>query len=1229
MGDKANGASSELERIDAEIACEIRLSLVLYGGVSLAVYMNGVCQELLNLVKATSPRAMLDASDLQTKLRQQYQLAARITSAEIEAGYRSFVRASTQRADSAIESLDVANASVGEIVDLLGDRPLRRRVVIDVLSGSSAGGLNALFMSRALLHNGDLSSIAELMVEKADFQTLLNDQPTGESVPWPKSLLDGDEFYRLLVGALDDQRGEGTPLTEALDCYMTMTDLKGVPAPRARLADATFIDELQHRAVAHLRYGTRSSYGAERNDFFGAAGESSPIEPFLAFVGRATAAHPAAFHPAQLRQLSDLLERQPPFAPDDPRWTSLVEPSYHGRSLEQRWFSDGGDLDNKPFTHAIEPVDDRRATIPIERRIVYVEPDPGSFGDSWSSPAAPPLAGYTLGAFTLPRQEGIVDDLKRIDERNVVAARLKSSLRDVRTSVIVGAAGRFENATSVRWERQRATRATRLLYELERHRGVVDDLCDWVAELARRAGHATVSRDEARASVDKALTSALTLAANADAQAQAQAQADTAQQPTVTEQFRATDKRGDAGPVVDDKDSLSRRRILLWHDVRYRLRRLNLLDQLLSEMQSETTIDGPSRIAQLREEVSSRSDASQSDRSTTPLVKRLVEAFATLKDSLSTAPGEALDEQSPSEVSASLEDLLNAGLVGSKPEDRVLIEDLLREIDSSPASDRLPFGYRSYRKRFNETYVHLTSAIRTLWLDDAYESNSVLDSWSNRRDSETKRADSADMSQRQTAVIELTRAIDKFRTCADRASGLDALADEAIQARDKLLRTLLPATAHHAREVVRAACDERIFSAWVDFDDYDIHLLPRYGLIEGELSRIETTRFSPIDATSMHCDPTAVKLGGAAVAHFGAFFDKRWRRNDILWGRLDASEMIIRMLLPRRDNEPAIMAAVRDQLIRQAQLAIIDESRDAIDDIADLENHPVGLRKDMDASNVHAYLSDKLDLSLSIVGDEKRAAKRTDLVRRVPRVIGKMLALRDIDPWDNPPKASTARSIERAGQVGTSVVELAVPKGRLAKLARYALLPILFLGGVAGLVVAYGDEQRLWMLLPLGALMVALGLEAGARRLRSGDQPRAGDALTALGGGLVFASLVMPGTRHLSDPARAWFYTMQFVTAVAGLIAIALLDLIGTRTWLRRAIAVVLTLAAAAALIGAWIVDAHALLFVLGAIALAATGAGLSIALSSLQGLIGNLAEPKREPTRERGSGNHADGTPR
>ena len=38
----------------AVVAKEIRFSVVMYGGVSLAIYMNGVTQELLHMVRSTA-----------------------------------------------------------------------------------------------------------------------------------------------------------------------------------------------------------------------------------------------------------------------------------------------------------------------------------------------------------------------------------------------------------------------------------------------------------------------------------------------------------------------------------------------------------------------------------------------------------------------------------------------------------------------------------------------------------------------------------------------------------------------------------------------------------------------------------------------------------------------------------------------------------------------------------------------------------------------------------------------------------------------------------------------------------------------------------------------------------------------------------------------------------------------------------------------------------------------
>src|SRR5262249_47516364 len=86
-------------------------------------------------------------------------------------------------------------------------------------------------------------------------------------------------------------------------------------------------------------------------------------------------------------------------------------------------------------------------------------------------------------------------------------------------------------------------------------------------------------------------------------------------------------------------------------------------------------------------------------------------------------------------------------------------------------------------------------------------------------------------------------------------------------------------------------------------------------------------RIAPEDATSLIDEreesqkPNGrVKLAGTSLHHFGAFLDRVWRQNDIMWGRLDGAERLITMLLPYPED-----ALVRKALIMEAHAAILRE----------------------------------------------------------------------------------------------------------------------------------------------------------------------------------------------------------------------------------------------------------------------------------------------------------------
>jgi hypothetical protein len=160
-------------------------------------------------------------------------------------------------------------------------------------------------------------------------------------------------------------------------------------------------------------------------------------------------------------------------------------------------------------------------------------------------------------------------------------------------------------------------------------------------------------------------------------------------------------------------------------------------------------------------------------------------------------------------------------------------------------------------------------------------------------------------------------------------SALDGL-DEAL---NKVLWALFDGAIEKIRPGFSANCSSlstpsaaasRIVRYYYDFfDEYDSVLYPiGYGTNIGEAALVDVIRVSPDDATSI-LDEAATgkpKLAGAKLGHFGAFLDAVWRRNDILWGRLDGAERIVEsMLLGVADKDEI------ERLIKEAQKAILQE----------------------------------------------------------------------------------------------------------------------------------------------------------------------------------------------------------------------------------------------------------------------------------------------------------------
>jgi predicted acylesterase/phospholipase RssA len=359
---------------------EIRLGLVLYGGVSLAVYMNGVCQEFYNAIRG----------------RGIYKLLKALTDSDI---------------------------------------------VVDIVSGTSAGGVNGVLLSYAIANSNleeatNFQKFTELWREQGDIQKLLRKS-------WPKikffSFLDGEEFYQKrfeeafqepVFPSIEDWYSD----FGELDLFITATDFNGK-------TNQTFdnvgkvIDVKDHKAFFHLKYRQDQSEYVENP--FRIFPENTITQTALAKLCRATSCFPVAF-PVVTVELSPEDHEKPDTdaIKVDRRlveWGQLqdrdLEPNYRDNKRNYPiYLIDGGVLDNRPFTYTVEAIYGRTAYRRVERLLFYLDPTPDRFfGDvTQKERNIPPVDKVLIGALTgLPSYQSITKDLQLIEEGNRKVTRYK------------------------------------------------------------------------------------------------------------------------------------------------------------------------------------------------------------------------------------------------------------------------------------------------------------------------------------------------------------------------------------------------------------------------------------------------------------------------------------------------------------------------------------------------------------------------------------------------------------------------------------------------------------------------------------------------------------------------------------------------------------------------------------------------------------------------------------
>jgi patatin-related protein len=360
--------------IDTE---EVRLATTMTGGVSLAVWMGGVAREIDLVLQASRARrhaGLTDGTDGRGSL------------------------------SAAEEGNRARYGQLLELLDILVD--------VDVLSGTSAGGINAVLLGYARARNLDLGELRNLWLEAGAMLDLLR-TPTDGDVG---SLLYGDR--RLLRDLDSTLRGLGEnkpapPRPASTTLYVTTTLLTG---ETSRITDAvgTLVQDTYHRGLFTFTEADLVQPG---------------IEGALAVAARSTASFPGAFEPAYVPyDKGAAKDGDIPLRPPMQKYADITR---------SHWVADGGLLDNQPLDVLLQRIFDRPARRPVRRVLLFVVPTTGPAPDlTKAAPGADPAQPFGL-------LDGLLHDLAAatsqsisVDLRAIVEHNDRTSARhDLRTQL--------------------------------------------------------------------------------------------------------------------------------------------------------------------------------------------------------------------------------------------------------------------------------------------------------------------------------------------------------------------------------------------------------------------------------------------------------------------------------------------------------------------------------------------------------------------------------------------------------------------------------------------------------------------------------------------------------------------------------------------------------------------------------------------------------------------------
>ena len=832
-----------------ELENETRFAVVMYGGISLAIYIHGVTQELYSLVRATARRE--DG---------EYLLAPK----------------------------DLHGAEF--IYRALGET-LKTRFVVDILSGTSAGGINAVYLAKALVYNQSINKLKELWINEGDINLLVND---GESLQGlsglklqfpPSSLLNNQRMYYKLLDAFKKMETSSTsnsekvsPYVQELDLSVTASDIRGLVLPLNEVENAK-VKEARFKTVFQFHYSTKRAAGdsdnllpqepsSEQGDTLDEVCSNQftkEYDPFLAFAARCTSSIPPAFEPMQLADIEPILKTatfKDDYRYDPMAWKDLYKDYFEvGDDFTVRSFGDGGYLDNKPFSYATETLRRRRADFPVNRKLVYIEPSPEHPEDQPLPSQRPDVVENAFAALIgLPRQEPIREDLKVIDERNKIIERINSLISELKKSDIKR--GRDLQIKELRDKKLKNWQLSSTWAEK-----YVDQVVSWYGPSYVAYHHIRI--DSVLSELSITWSRAMGWGENSQQEKDLH---------KILHEWRNKKYSAEAkGGLPSENDILYRL------DIPWRLRRLqfiqDLIDLLLDQRKSAREQVGRMLINAGQEKLPELEEY----RSTLLMLKK---EFSDVAIYLRACGRD----------------------VRARNQTYLLGEN--QHKDSTPST--------YYTEKFGKKYVRQLSEFKEYLETQHQEFPSPVTNLSALAESIWKDnpADGS-ISKKIIDAIEMVESLSTLLASRSRKKGEEGFVRRALTYASIRSRLLLG----QKIDVNRMSADEKkllkfdvkdidrqvlkpiqdfLYYFFERYDYYDMLIFPiQYGTDVGETAIVDIVRVSPEEATMIVDERSSgrQKLAGTKLASFGAFFAKEWRQNDMLWGRLDGAEILIRQLL--------------------------------------------------------------------------------------------------------------------------------------------------------------------------------------------------------------------------------------------------------------------------------------------------------------------------------------------